>query len=187
MNSEQTEQILDTAEILFLNKDGGYVPLDKLSKQSQVDEDELRKEFPNEVLVCSAWLSRTDERSEKIHEAILLEVKPAIKKVDDYFNSLVTYMEENQYRGCVFSRVSSGISYSERDKPVADIIVKHKQNLQKFFYALANEVTRENSKLLGESLFLLYSGATTESRNARSVVPIQAARKSAMTLCQAYG
>jgi len=93
MNSQQTSQVLDSAEILFLNNEGSYISLEQLSKDSQVAEAELRQEFPNENLVCSAWLNRTDERSEKIHEAILLESKPAVQKIEDYFSSLISYME----------------------------------------------------------------------------------------------
>jgi len=186
MNSQQREQLLDSAELLFLGRDGIYVTLDQLSKQSQVPEVDIKKEFPNEALVCSAWLSRTDERSEKIHEAILLENKPAIEKVDDYFFSLVNYMQEHQYRGCVFSHVATGLGDSEKEKPVVDVIVEHKQKLHQFFYALANDLTNENSTVLGDSLFLLYSGATTESKNTRSLTPVQAARESARLLCMAY-
>lgn len=186
MNNPQTDQILDTAEILFLNREGSYVSLETLSKESQVEEVELRKQFPNEVLVCASWLNRTDKRSEKIHEAILAHTKPAVQKVDDYFSSLVTYMEENQYRGCVFTRVASGLKFGEKEQPIADVIAAHKKNLLKFFCALAVDISRENADILGNSLFLLYSGATTESRNACSLAPVQAAKHTAMMLCKAY-
>jgi len=186
MNSQQTSQVLDSAEILFLNNEGSYISLEQLSKDSQVAEAELRQEFPNENLVCSAWLNRTDERSEKIHEAILLESKPAVQKIEDYFSSLISYMEENQYRGCVFTRVASRLGSSQEEQPVTDSITKHKANLLKFFFALASEVTSIHAQTLSNSLFLLYSGATTESRNSRSLTPVRAAKESAMLLCNMY-
>jgi len=187
MNNEETDKVLEAAELLFLKDGYGYVTIEQLGEETELPEAQLRQVFPNKALICSAWLDRKDINSEKIHEAILVEAKPAIDKVDNYFASLAIYMEENRYRGCPFTRVSSTMeSIQAEDQPVVDSVIKHKKNIEKFFINLAGDLVCDDPEILGKALFLLYSGATTESRNMRSMEPIYAARKSAIILCQAY-
>ena len=183
----KNDAVLDAVEEVMIRKGGSYLSMADFAAQARVEEVELRKTFPNEALICAAWLERKDEASDKIHNAILMEDKPAKVKVDEYFSALISYMEENQYRGCPYSNVAACLCDSEREKRLQNIIAKHKESLKQFFMALSVDINPDNADLLGETLVLLYSGATTESRNLASLPPVQTARKAANAVCELFG
>ena len=178
--------IIDAAAVLFYKKGFGYVSLKDIGEQAQVSEEDITKIFPNEALVCTAWLKDVNTQSDQYHESLLIKDAPAKQKVNDYFTDLLEFMKVNLYRGCPFSNVASNLTPSQRDNEIQKIIVKHKMKLKKFLTALATEISPDHSTTLGDSLFLLYSGATTESRNHQSLDPIISAQKSAAALCDAF-
>ena len=55
-----------------------------------------------------------------------------------------------------------------------------------FFRDLASEFAASEGRAreVGDTLFLLYSGATGEAQNLRALWPVDAALKAAMTLCE---
>lgn len=183
---DSTTAILDAADILFVKKGYGYVSLEEISSEANIKETELRQQFPNEALICTAWLEKKHVNSDKVHNAILMENKPACQKVQDYFTSLADYMKANQFRGCPFSNTAAGMSREERDSELQKIITEHKNSLREFLLALAVDINPDKSDVLGDSLFLLYSGATTESRNMGTLDPIFSAQKAAEALCDVY-
>ena len=181
-----TSAILEAADVLFIDKGYGYVSLEEISSQANITETELRQQFPNEALICTAWLEEKHVNSDKVHNAILMENKPACQKVEEYFKALGEYMKENQFRGCPFSNTAAGMSREERDSQLQKIITEHKNSLREFLLALAVDINPDKSDVLGDALFLLYSGATTESRNLGTLDPIFAAQKAALALCDVY-
>jgi len=182
----QKETIIDAAAVLFYKEGFGYVSLKDISEEIEVPEEEVTKVFPNEALVCTAWLENVDTKSDQYHQSVLLKDAPAKQKVNDYFADLAEFMKNNLYRGCPFSNVASTLSRTQRDNELQQVIVAHKRNLKKFLTTLATEISPSHASTLGDSLFLLYSGATTESRNLQSLDPIISAQKSAAALCEAF-
>jgi len=182
----QKETIIDAAAVLFYKEGYGYVSLKDISEKVEVPEETVASFFPNEALVCTAWLEKVDAKNERYHESILLKDAPAQQKINDYFTELTEFMKTNLYRGCPFTNVASSKPHSQRDNELQEVIVKHKASLKRFLTSLAAEVSASHASTLGDSLFLLYSGATTESRNLQSLEPILSAQKSAAALCEAF-
>ena len=59
---------------------------------------------------------------------------------------------------------------------------RHKIFIRDFFIELAHRIRPDGGRELGELLFLLYSGATTEAQNLRNTWPVERARKVAEQL-----
>ena len=92
-------------------------------------------------------------------------------------------MQGNEFRGCPFTNTVSAVP---DDSPaIQEKVDEHKLFLRDFFIELARRFTEgKAARQLGTTLFLLYSGATTEAQNLKTVWPIEAAAASAVDLCK---
>ncbi|MCB1079112.1 MAG: hypothetical protein KDM64_14925, partial [Verrucomicrobiae bacterium] len=68
---------------------------------------------------------------------------------------------------------------------IREAIEEHKLAIRDFFRKLAAELapSERRAQEIGDVLFLLFSGATVESQNLRSLWPAEAARQAARELC----
>ena len=66
------------------------------------------------------------------------------------------------------------------------IIREYKDSCRCFWQKLARQTgtTPAKARELGDSLFLLYSGAATEAQNSGSTWPVEQARKTALALAR---
>ncbi len=60
-------------------------------------------------------------------------------------------------------------------------VKEHKTEIRRFFLELCSR-TSFHPEILGEALFLVYSGATTEAANIKSMKPIKAGRQAGLAL-----
>jgi len=107
------------------------------------------------------------------HASILADAKKTTpQKIISYFEDLQAFMENNFFRGCPYSNAlaaSRGV-----DEEVVKEVLDHKEFTREFFIALSQDITiSDRAPHVGEHLFLLYAGATTESQNLRAIWPIQ--------------
>ncbi len=65
-------------------------------------------------------------------------------------------------------------------------IEEHKVSIREFFQTLAAQfvASRERANEIGDHLFVLYSGATSETQTMREIWPVQTARKAAVEICK---
>ena len=93
-------------------------------------------------------------------------------------------MEEYQFSGCPYTNTSRAL----RDQPdqwITDRTKEHKNEIRRFFKQLCQN-TSHQADTVAESLFLIYSGATTESANIKSLAPIKAGSQAALALFDLY-
>ena len=132
--------------------------------------------------MCLTWLSETHAQSDARHDAILDADGSARAKILDYFQALKDWMQSKEFRGCPYTNTAASL---EKDSPpIAEQIELHKLSIRDFFIDLARELVGAGSasRRLGTTLFLLYSGATTESQNLKSAWPVDAALDSVRAL-----
>ena len=178
--SNNREQALDTYGPLLVKMGYEWVDIDKVAETANLNPDELRNEFPSKVLLCDAWMESTDHRTRRHHDALLDSGRPAPELVEQYVRDLEAYMESNEFGGCPFSNTAR----ATRGNPEPRLqrrIVEHKTELRRFFRRLCEKDCFQ-PELLSEALFLMYSGATTESSNLRSLEPVVAGRQAALAL-----
>lgn len=178
------ERILETAGELFSQRGYGSVGINEIIDKSETAKASFYNHFPSKEQLCSVWLGDTHDRSEARHEDLLKSDTAPLKLVEEYFQSLKPWMRDNGYRGCPYTNTAAVLS--DEAPAIREKVDEHKLFLRDFFIELAGKFTRGRAaRQLGMTLFLLYSGATTESQNLRATWPIDAAAEAAVALCRA--
>ena len=171
------ERLLDTAADLFAQRGYHAVGINEIIAKSETAKATFYHHFPSKEQLCVSWLQEAHERSEERHASVLASPEPAQEKILASFHGLKDWMREKDYRGCPFTNTVCGLDRaSDAIKAQVDV---HKASIRDFFIRLAGDAdpssSPEEAKRRGVTLFLLYSGATTESQNARADWPVDAA------------
>lgn len=184
--SEDTsrEQALEAFGPILIKMGYEWVEIDKVAEAAALEPADVSAQFPNKVLLCEAWMEQTDERAKKHHKKLLSSGASSREVLDQYFEELEVFMEKHHYGGCPFSNTAQALQ--GRSEPQIESRVKeHKAEVQLFFRRLCDN-TSFQPDILSVALFLIYSGATTESKNIRSMEPVKAGRLAALGLYDLY-
>jgi AcrR family transcriptional regulator len=179
------QRILDTAADLFGKRGYGSVGINEIIEKSETAKASFYNHYPSKERLCSAWLTAVHERSEAYHASLLNSDEPPIKIIENYFLALKPWLQNNEYRGCPYTNTAS--SLPEQSDLIQKNVAEHKNFQRDFFTQLVEKITPDAgaARQLGITLFLLYSGATTEAQNLRDFWPIDSAAKAAVDLCKA--
>ena len=166
--------IIETAGSLFARKGYGNVGINEILKTGGIARASFYHHFESKDALCAAWLESLHARSVEQHRDLLAGAQPPLEILVAYFESLKKWLLSNGFRGCPYSNTGT---FLDDDAPaVRDAIESHKIFLRDFFIDLATRISPEGSaRELGESIFLLYSGATTEAQNLRATWPVDRA------------
>jgi AcrR family transcriptional regulator len=176
------QRILDTASALFSERGFLAVGINEIIEKSESAKASFYQHYKSKDLLCAAWLSNMHERSEKSHEAILQSKDSADKKLRDYFDYLKKWLIKNNFRGCPFTNTDAVLTSDNVE--IRAEIEKHKIFIRDFFVDLAREYAiGTQGKNLGNTWFILYSGATTEAQNLRATWPVDNALEAVIALC----
>ena len=182
------DRILETAGKLFHQRGYSEVGINEIIEKAETAKATFYQHFPSKELLCEAWLDAVHSRSEIRCEGILNAPGPASEKIDRYFADLEEYLVTSDFRGCPYSNTSAVVESGCTGilKKVED----HKESTREFFRELAADLASGLDSddcigRLGDALFVLYSGATTEAQNLREMWPVKAARCAASELCAA--
>lgn len=184
------DRILDTAGKLFHQRGYSEVGINEIIEKAETAKATFYQHFSSKELLCEAWLDAVHERSEIRCQSILEAPGKASEKIDRYFSDLEIYLETSEYRGCPYSNTSAVVESGCRG--ILKQVEEHKESTRKFFRELAADLASglhgdDCVGRLGDALFVLYSGATTEAQNLREMWPVKAARCAAAELCSAVG
>lgn len=179
--SDARQQILTTAAELFGQRGYELVGINEIIAKSGVAKATFYAHFKSKEKLCAEWLRMDAAESENSSRALLRENVPALDKLTRKFDSLKKYVTTGNFRGCPFSITASML---EPVSEVREIIRDYKAGSRAFWQSLALEVRPDpaEARTLGDTWFLLYSGAVTEAQNARNTWPVDAAKESAISL-----
>jgi len=119
-------------------------------------------------------LAEIHESSVIKHAHIIAGTESSKEKLLNYFEQLQEFLEANNFHGCPYSNALAASKGA--DPEIVREVRDHKQFVREFFVALAYEfVELKEAKLVGENLFLLYSGATNEAQNFQAIWPVERA------------
>jgi AcrR family transcriptional regulator len=187
------DRILETASELFHQRGYSEVGINEIIEKAETAKATFYQHFPSKELLCESWLDAVHARSEVRCQGILNAPGKASEKIDRCFADLETYLETSDYRGCPYSNTSAVVESGCRG--ILRQVEEHKESTREFFRALAADLASALScddapaddcvGRLGDALFVLYSGATTEAQNLREMWPVKAARCAASELCAA--
>jgi AcrR family transcriptional regulator len=180
------ERILATASRLFYERGYSEVGINEIIESSDTAKATFYHHFPSKQTLCHAWLESVHDRWESIRRSILEAPGDPLGKVETFFTELGRIMEQSQFRGCPYT--NTAVVVSAEETCLARAVQTHKMSLRDFFRDLALQVLAEKSPAdavaLGDTLFLLYSGATTEAQNLRSLWPVETAKTAALEICR---
>jgi AcrR family transcriptional regulator len=176
-------RILAKAAALFFRKGYSEVGINEIIEESGTAKATFYHHFPSKKALCEAWLAEVHRQCETSLIQILQSKGEPLAKVSTYFDQLGSYLKDNGFRGCPYSNTAA---IAGAEESIIRKVRQHKDRVRDFFRLLANQLceSQAGAESLGDALFLLYSGATTEAQNLRDLWPVEAARKAALELCR---
>ncbi|MFZ4774489.1 MAG: TetR/AcrR family transcriptional regulator [Terrimicrobiaceae bacterium] len=180
--SEAKQRILETAGKLFAGRGYELVGINEIIEKSGVAKATFYQHFRSKEALCLEWLKGVAEWSEKESLALLDQELDPREKIAAKFDKLHVFLKSSDYRGCPFSNTAVVML---DDNSVRALVDQYKASCRLFWHSLALQVRREpaGARALGDALFLLFSGAVTESQNSRAGWPVESAKAAALTLC----
>jgi AcrR family transcriptional regulator len=180
--TETRQRIISTAGQLFAGRGYELVGINEIIEKSGVAKATFYSNFKSKENLCAEWMRTEAAESEESNRDLLKQPLTAAEKVARKFDGLKKYVKSSDFRGCPFSITASMTSSSSE---VRGVIRDYKASARSFWQSLALEVRRDPSeaRALGDTLFLLFSGAVTEAQNARNTWPVDSAKAAALALC----
>lgn len=174
-------RILETASKLFSERGFLSVGINEIIEKSETAKASFYHHFKSKDLLCAAWLHEMHKRSEKNHDAILQKDGSAEKKLGSYFSELKEWLTHNDFKGCPYTNTAAVLDSGNPE--IRAEIESHKLFIRDFFIELARTVAKgSQARSIGNTWFILYSGATNESQNLRATWPVDAALEAALKL-----
>ena len=182
------DRILATASRLFHERGYSAVGINEIIESSETAKATFYHHFPSKQSLCQAWLENVHEHWEEVRRGILDAPVEPMEKVATFFRELGQIMTESHFRGCPYT--NTAVVVSSQDSCLANAVQSHKLSLRDFFRDLATQIiptaTPGEIEGLGDTLFLLYSGATTEAQNLRTLWPVEVATTAAIEICRRH-
>lgn len=177
------EIILAKASELFHHHGYSSVPVETVIAASGLPKADFYRAFSDKSSLSKAWLERLSKRMQLMHETFMERPGERERRLKKYFYSMRSWMEANGWRACQFANTAAGID-AEAEPELALLIDQYKRAQRTFFIDLvASLVGEKDAKRLGTAVFLLYSGAMTESQNLKASWPFEDALTTAEQLC----
>jgi len=181
------ERILEAAGRLFHKQGYSNVGVNEIIKQADTAKASFYQHFKSKEALCEAWLEDVHDRSETSRVSILEdEEKSTDEKLGGYFDELAAYLIKSDFRGCPYT--NTGAMVDPDSAGVFNQIKCHKESVRDFFLAILQDKYGKSEKVsdLGDQVFIIYSGATTEAQNLRDLWPVEVARSATMSLLRCF-
>lgn len=178
------ERILETAASLFHQRGYSEVGINEIIEKAETAKASFYQHFPSKESLCEAWLESIHERSEKSKTELLASESTPAEKVAHYFAQMESFMTASNFRGCPYS--NTGAVSDPSCCGILEQILIHKESIRDFFRQVCKQQFGDSQEAAetGDRMFLLYSGAATESQNLKELWPIRVAAKAAGDLLQ---
>ncbi len=176
------ERILETAGSLFHSRGYSEVGINEIIEKADTAKASFYQHFPSKEALCEAWLETVHQRSADHNQEILEAPGTPLSKVETCFSELENFLVDRDFRGCPYSNTKAVTD--QGCEGIADRIRSHKEANRSFFLKICEMEfgIGKRASEISDRLFLLYSGATTESQNLQDTWPVKVARKAAHEL-----
>ena len=179
-HSAVNESILEEFGPMLIKRGYDWISVDKLSSVESDDSKKSESDFINKALICEAWMEHHDQKVREGHDRLLKSDRTEIEILTKYFDDLEAFMKEHEYRGCPFAQTARAIR-GQGEKGIEQRIQEHKTEVRRFFQELCERVIFEPYSI-AEAIFLIYTGAMSESNDLVTIEPIQTGKKAAISL-----
>lgn len=179
------ERILETAAELFFQRGYSGVGINEIIEKAGTAKASFYQHFPSKESLCEAWLKAVHERSDAFSRELVAGPGTPAEKVRAYFDHLERFLVEGDFRGCPYS--NTGAVSDEASAGIREQIRVHKETTRRRFREIAALAHADETcaERVGDTLFLLFSGATGEAQNLREIWPVHVAREAAILVLEA--
>jgi AcrR family transcriptional regulator len=176
------DRILETAGDLFFQRGYSGVGINEIIEKAGTAKASFYQHFPSKESLCEAWLQEMHDRSSAYHTGLLSSGLPPREMAAAYFTRLADFLTAGDFRGCPYS--NTGAVSDENCCGIVRLIRLHKESTRGFFRQIAGRAIQDPARVqaIGDRLFVLYSGATAEAQNLKSLWPVEVARDAAIEL-----
>ncbi len=180
------ERILNTASELFHARGYKEVGINEIIEKSGTAKATFYSNFPSKEMLGKAWLQQIHDLSETQRASLLEEIDDPLLILENYFKGLEKFLKQGQFRGCPYTNTAAVLNHEE--SVLQAQVHEHKKAIRKFFRHLAKLSYKETkaANTLGDRIFLLYSGATTECQNLQTTWPVRVALDASRELWLAH-
>ncbi len=178
------DRILETAGALFFQRGYSEVGINEIIEKAGTAKASFYQYYPSKESLCEAWLKAIHDQSEIFRNELLNGDDSPSGKLDRYFDQLESFMVSSQFRGCPYS--NTGAVSDDQCCGIMEQIRSHKESIRKFFRDLSAQQIPDSARAteIGDRIFVLYSGATGEAQNLKSLWPVRVARSAALEMFQ---
>lgn len=178
------ERILETAGRLFFEKGYSGVGINEIIEKAGTAKASFYQYYPSKESLCEAWLRSVHENSEEFRRELLNNCCSPVEKLGCYFDQLERFLVSGGFRGCPYS--NTGAVSDENCSGIIEQIQSHKESIRHFFRAVSAQQYSDPdlANEIGDRIFILYSGATSEAQNLKAIWPVQVAKSAALEMLQ---
>lgn len=179
------ERILETAGALFFQRGYSEVGINEIIEKAGTAKASFYQHYPSKESLCEAWLKSIHEHSEIFRSGLLNGKSSPTEILKRYFDHLEQFMINSQFRGCPYS--NTGAVSHEQCCGIIEQIQAHKESTRNFFRIVAARHIPDSERAaeIGDRIFVLYSGATGEAQNLKTIWPVHVARDASLEMLQA--
>ncbi len=176
------DRILETAGELFFQRGYSGVGINEIIDKAGTAKASFYQHFPSKESLCEAWLQEMHDRSIDYHAQLLDSGMPPRDMAAAYFTRLADFLQAGDFRGCPYS--NTGAVSDENCCGIVRLIRLHKESTRDFFRRIATRAISDEARAaaIGDRLFVLYSGASSEAQNLKCLWPVEVARDAAVEL-----
>jgi len=177
------ERVINTASRLFIEQGYNLTGINQIIEEAGIAKASLYYHFPTKEDLCIEYLKRRNEQWLQSLSEHLKHITDAKQRIIKTFEYRAVYIKLNCYSGCSYVRIISELP--QRSKKIDNQVILQKENQQKFFLDLVNQLkglSKERKLLLGEALFILFDGAITQCQIFKNTLPIEKAKRTAIRL-----
>lgn len=177
MSNPIRQKILATASRLFAERGYELVGINEIISTAEVARASFYNHFKSKELLCLAWLEQEMSSSIQANQQLLESHQSGAERLVEKFTRLKVHLESSNFRGCPFSNTRAMITENTQ---LSTIIKEYKTISKGFWQEIAQNAGHPPA--VGDALFLLYSGATTEAQNLATTSPVDSALEAGLSL-----
>ena len=175
------ERLINTASILFYQNGYNTTGINEVIEKAKVAKASLYTHFKTKDDLCIAYLQQKEGKSlDELKNAVKGKTKGKLQ-ILAIFDHLRDVYRQDDFKGSPITNILAEISIT--NEKIKEEAANHRAELKAFIKELViNNVDSQNPEKLANRIYLLYTGAMTQSYIEHDSWPIKEAKEMALTM-----
>lgn len=173
-------RILEVASRLFYQQGYNSTGINQIIDEAEIARASLYNHFPSKRDLLSAYIQKAEETWFKELEVFVGHIKDPKKKLLAFFDFRIARQMKSNFGGCQFTKI--GAELPGDDLAAFELIDHQKHRLKQYITVLLKEMNISkdhllNEKMLTETIFMLFEGATVTASISKKPDALKEAKK----------